>query len=272
MRKFPKKSKKGLRVEVKTEHTSISTNSEDQLVAGNIDTKKAYLAENDQDSWNELHSHCRSMFADRAHLTIVPALVRYRETHWAVMERQVAVDIREILKARKRAVPETGHSISRIVFAARHMPEGSEVPFYIAPEIVSLVWSADGVMPNASHPTWDVDNGSAASLIDAFCNAPALLAKEAKLAANAANIKLPKGSRSERSRALDQIRMLLPLKKGVFGVGEGDELIQHALVKPLACNKVLKRDPDALSREDVMYLQWDEAFQRGLPRPQRVKI
>lgn len=255
-----------------TPASSVQGSDENDQVLDSFTPEMTYLPDSHKGYWYGFKQDCLRHFSEKVDPSITPRLIRYHEADWSSMYRFIPVDIPRILKAKKRAVPDAGHSISRIVTIARHATENADYDFYLAPEIVSLVWSTDGVLPDASHPVWEVDDGTTASIIDAFCKAPELLRGEAVSEAKAAASKSWRRSKYDRRRVIYQVRLQTPIKKCVFGSGQGAELVQKALVTPMQRVNFLRRNPDTLSREDIIDRLWGEAYGDSPDRPQRVKI
>jgi len=202
----------------------------------------------------------------------MPILTRYSEADWDVRRRSDAFDVAKMHKARRRAEKGLGNCISRIVPITPHAPDHWDADFYLTAEIITLSWISDDAPAYSPHDIWHVEDSSAQGIIDAWLNAPALLAKEMRRAAKEARSVKWRSAKNERKRVLDQIHRLMPITKSVFGKGAGEEIRRIALVKPQQQVKLAKGDPAALARMDLTDRFWDEAYQRGLPRPQYVKI
>jgi hypothetical protein len=151
-------------------------------------------------------------------------------------------------------------------------PGAVQAAFFLTAEIITLSWSTAERVSHHSHSIWHIENSTPEEAIEAFINAPRILADEAREAAKTADSTKWRKAKRERRRVIEQVRSLIPITKSVFGVGEGEELRRVALVKPQQRVKLVKCDPSALSRDDVIDGYWDEAVRLGLPRPQRVKI
>lgn len=277
--KINKKSKKSAAASSNKSNTADAGSRADRLkgdmhiqVKDSFSPERTYLPDNDSNYWHDFKIDIIRYISENVDPLATFSLIRYREADWSSMYRYIPIDVPRILKSKRRCVPDTGHSMSRIVTVARHAPDGADYDFYLAPEIVSLVWSTHSVLSDASHPVWEVGDGSVTALIDAFIDAPALLRKEAAREAKLARSKAWRGTKDDRARVLDEVRVQIPIKKSVFGTGQGEELVQRALLKPMQHIKFWRRDPDTLSREDVIDDRWDNAFRHGLDRPQRVKI
>lgn len=234
----------------------------------------AYLSDSNEDFWNELRLALGQLSneAERAGTPLALVLTRHSDSGWEVEDRPDPFDVPRILKAKGLASKGAMHSISRIVPITTHAPEDSQADFLLAAEIITLRWGAGDTPAYSPHSIWHVGDGGPRATIEAFFDAPRLLADEARQAAKAAGNRKWRDARSERKRVILQVRSQMPVTKSVFGVGAGEELRRIALVKPQQRVKFAKRDPNAVSREDMIDGFWDEAFRLGLPRPQRVKI
>lgn len=236
--------------------------------------EKAYLPDIDLEFWSELRlAWCRLWKqAEDTGASLIPAITRHTETGWHVEERSVPFKIPLIHKAKGRATKYLPDSISRIVPITIHAPADREAAFFLTAEIITLSWSTADTVNRHSHSIWHVGDGTADGTVEAFFTAPRLLSEEVRQAAKAAGSKKWRAARDERIRVIEQVRTQIPITKTVFGVGAGEELRRIALVKPQHRVRLAKRDPNSLSREDVIDGYWDEAVRLGLSRPQRVKI
>jgi hypothetical protein len=239
------------------------------------DAEKFYLPDTDQEFWCELELGLLRFTkeAEEAGSRLQLTLTRHRDTAWGVATRATPFDLKFILKSKKRVADDEGHSISRIVPLAIQTPTDSPASFLLTAEIVTLHIELGYGKSMPLHSVWPVEDGGFEKVISAFIDAPRRIRQETfKL------IRAAEGSgewieaKPERQRVIKQVHLLMPVKKSVFAYGRGDQLRQAALIKPEQRAKHAKRDPNALSRDDVIDGFWDEAFRLGLPRPQRVKI
>ena len=252
-----------------------------QSIEGRGDTVFTYLCLADAALQGEVKREvCERVLVELKSGNLVGIGITYRaEPPWESAGSNARADISEIMRRRREIRDAAPHSITRLALSTIPGGSGSESFLYwpflatleltlrdqSAPKTIRRAKSRSQAQPIGARPAFrpvsltNPDEANVKQVIDTWMRAGHHARKLAAAIAVTARVDW-RASRPLRTLGLLQFETLLTADKSFFGAGVGEDILNHALVKPIQRAKRAKRAKGAYTREEVIDIWWTEAL------------